>query len=151
MLTGAYAKFAQNPLLRQHLLSTGNRVLAEASPVDRLWGIGLDATHPDAGFPSRWTGRNLLGKTSMEVRRLLQDTPVDTAAHVSPPPPIAASFPFPSPSIYEVTSPGASSPPSAAAGLFSSPLHAPCDHSAEVLHIVRGNGLCVSTALLWNI
>ena len=86
MLTGAYAKFAQNPLLRQHLLSTGNRVLAEASPVDRLWGIGLDATHPDAGSPSRWTGRNLLGKTLMEVRRLLQDTPVDTTAHASPPP-----------------------------------------------------------------
>ena len=86
MLTCAYAKFAQNPLLRQHILSTGNRVLAEASPVDRLWGIGLDATHPDAGFPSRWTGRNLLGKTLMEVRRLLQDTPVDTTAHASPPP-----------------------------------------------------------------
>ena len=150
MLTGAYAKFAQNPLLRQHLLSTGNRVLAEASPVDRLWGIGLDATHPDAGFPSRWTGRNLLGKTLMEVRRLLQDTPVDTTAHASPPPPLlATSSPSPLPSIYEeVASPGASSPPPAATGLFSSPLHAPGDHSAEVLHVVSPSAGSLPAPLL---
>ena len=53
MLTGAYAKFARKPLLRQHLLSTGNRVLAEARPVDHLKRTGMGAAHPNANFPSR--------------------------------------------------------------------------------------------------
>ncbi len=35
------AKFSQHPPLRAYLLSTAPRVLVEASPRDRVWGIGL--------------------------------------------------------------------------------------------------------------
>lgn len=138
MLTGAYAKFAQNPILRQHLLSTGDRVLAEASPVDPLWGIGISAHHPDASFPSRWTGRNLLGKTLMEVRRLLQDSP-GGHAHASPPPPLAPSIPPSMPRIHEIASPGTPSSPPEAAALSGNVTDAPGDHSAEVLHIASNS------------
>ena len=40
VLVGSDAKFTQNPAMRQHLLGTGDRLLAEASPYDTIWGIG---------------------------------------------------------------------------------------------------------------
>ncbi|MCZ9340388.1 NADAR family protein, partial [Streptomyces sp. TRM76130] len=48
------------------------RVLVEASPVDRIWGIGLSATDEGAGDPERWRGANLLGFALMEARRRLR-------------------------------------------------------------------------------
>ncbi len=72
VVAGNMAKFSQHEDLRRYLLSTGNRVLVEASPVDRVWGIGL-AEHDDrARSPSRWRGLNLLGFALMEVRSQLQ-------------------------------------------------------------------------------
>jgi ribA/ribD-fused uncharacterized protein len=65
---GSHAKFAQNPPLRYFLLSTRDKVLAEASPHDAVWGIGLAADHADARHPDRWPGRNLLGFVLMSVR-----------------------------------------------------------------------------------
>ena len=53
---GNYAKFSQNPDMCRCLLSTGDRLLAEASPFDSVWGIGLRADDPDASCPSRWPG-----------------------------------------------------------------------------------------------
>ena len=38
--TAVIAKFTQNPELLEQLLSTGNSYLAEASPYDKVWGIG---------------------------------------------------------------------------------------------------------------
>ncbi|GAA0531235.1 NADAR domain-containing protein [Paractinoplanes ferrugineus] len=55
------AKFGQNDDLRAWLSKTGDRVLVEASPTDRVWGIGLTATDPRAADPARWRGLNLLG------------------------------------------------------------------------------------------
>lgn len=69
---GNYQKFSQHPPLQEYLLTTGDRVLVEASPVDAIWGIGLAATHPDAGQPARWLGQNLLGFALMEVRDQLR-------------------------------------------------------------------------------
>ena len=40
VLVDSYAKFAQNPVILSHLLDTGDRLLAEASPYDLIWGIG---------------------------------------------------------------------------------------------------------------
>ncbi|MGI0118210.1 NADAR family protein [Zooshikella sp. RANM57] len=68
---GNLAKFSQNPELQHYLLSTQARVLVEASPVDRIWGIGLAADHPDATDPTQWQGDNLLGFALMAVRQHL--------------------------------------------------------------------------------
>jgi ribA/ribD-fused uncharacterized protein len=68
VLHGNYAKFTQDPRLREYLLGTGSRVLVEASPLDTIWGIGLPATSPKAADPADWRGQNLLGFALMEVR-----------------------------------------------------------------------------------
>ena len=65
------AKFEQNPSLKEQLIATGNLHLVEASPYDKIWGIGLDENHPDATHPARWQGMNLLGEVLMEVRATL--------------------------------------------------------------------------------
>ncbi len=69
---GNLAKFTQHAGLRQVLLHTGNRVLAEASPFDRIWGIGMTARNPGASRPSCWQGLNLLGFALMDVREQLR-------------------------------------------------------------------------------
>jgi ribA/ribD-fused uncharacterized protein len=46
----------------------------EASPLDRVWGIGLTADDPRAADPSSWLGLNLLGEALMEVRSRLSAT-----------------------------------------------------------------------------
>ncbi len=71
VVRGNTAKFGQNPALRSFLLQTGERVLAEASPHDRIWGIGLSADNPRAVDPQQWQGLNLLGFALMKVRYLL--------------------------------------------------------------------------------
>ncbi|MEU7420929.1 NADAR family protein [Streptomyces antibioticus] len=74
VVEGSVHKFASNPGLRSFLLSTGERVLVEASPVDRVWGIGLAADDEAALDPQRWRGPNLLGFALMEARRRLRET-----------------------------------------------------------------------------
>jgi ribA/ribD-fused uncharacterized protein len=71
VVDGNLAKFGQDPSLRSYLLGTGSRVLVEASPQDRVWGIGLVASDPRASDPSSWLGLNLLGEALMEVRSRL--------------------------------------------------------------------------------
>ncbi|MCR8979761.1 NADAR family protein [Brevibacillus laterosporus] len=66
-------KFSQHPELKSYLLHTGNRVLVEASPYDRVWGIGLAQDHPDAERPQHWRGENLLGFALMLVREQFRD------------------------------------------------------------------------------
>lgn len=68
VVAGNRAKFRQHEALRAYLVGTGDRVLVEASPTDRIWGIGLAADHPDAVVPARWPGLNLLGAALMQVR-----------------------------------------------------------------------------------
>jgi ribA/ribD-fused uncharacterized protein len=68
VVAGNVAKFSQHDELRRFLASTGSRVLVEASPLDRVWGIGLAEDDDRACAPSRWRGRNLLGFALMDVR-----------------------------------------------------------------------------------
>lgn len=68
---GNKAKFSQNPELLGFLTGTKNRILVEASPRDRIWGIGMGKANPDAQDPLKWRGINLLGFALTEVRDLL--------------------------------------------------------------------------------
>lgn len=70
------AKFVSSNELKAYLLSTGERVLVEASPVDRVWGIGLAEEDKRAMNPNLWKGENLLGFALMEVRDRLINTEV---------------------------------------------------------------------------
>jgi ribA/ribD-fused uncharacterized protein len=63
-------KFAAHKGLREALLGTGERELVEASPMDRIWGIGFGKERAAANR-GRW-GQNLLGKALMQVRQELQ-------------------------------------------------------------------------------
>ena len=72
VVRGNIAKFSADVALRQFLTGTGERVLVEASPVDRTWGIGLAADDPRAQTPSLWRGPNLLGFALMEAREELR-------------------------------------------------------------------------------
>ena len=68
VVTGSEAKFGQDDALRFFLLGTRHKVLVEASPRDRIWGIGMGAKDPRAGVPVSWNGSNLLGFALMEAR-----------------------------------------------------------------------------------
>jgi hypothetical protein len=72
VVTGSVAKFGQHPSLRDWLTGTGRRVLVEASPTDRVWGIGLTASDERAADPARWRGLNLLGFALMQARDQLR-------------------------------------------------------------------------------
>ena len=66
------AKFRQNKGLRRKLFQTGTRFLVEASPLDTIWGIGLDADAARQTPPHEWPGQNLLGKIVTQVREELR-------------------------------------------------------------------------------
>ncbi|NLR74572.1 NADAR family protein [Leeia aquatica] len=66
------AKFRSNPQLQVEMLASGDRQLVEASPYDRIWGIGLAPDNPLAQQPRHWRGLNLLGQTLMRVRDVLR-------------------------------------------------------------------------------
>jgi len=72
VVAGNYHKFSQHGKMKEFLLATGDKVLVEASPSDRVWGIGMGGDNPWAGTPSKWKGENLLGFALMEVREKLK-------------------------------------------------------------------------------
>ena len=69
---GNLAKFTQNQHMKEELLSTGDRIIAEASPYDRRYGIGLGASDARAQNPTEWRGSNWLGEAIMKVRNTIQ-------------------------------------------------------------------------------
>lgn len=56
-------KFQTHPDIRDILLSTSNAEIVENSPIDFYWGCGADGS-----------GKNMLGKILMEVRKILHQT-----------------------------------------------------------------------------
>lgn len=72
VINGNIHKFNQHADYATYLLNTNDRILVEASSVDKIWGIGLakDAEHIDN--PYFWNGQNLLGFALMEVRSFLK-------------------------------------------------------------------------------
>jgi len=71
VLEGNLAKFEQSEELKRYLLNTKDSIIVEASPFDKIWGIGLAKDNPKAGNMDTWKGLNLLGFVLMEVRDLL--------------------------------------------------------------------------------
>lgn len=72
VVQGNYHKFTQHDQLKSFLLKTGNKILVEASPVDRIWGVGLAADHQNINNPLLWKGENLLGFALMNVREMIK-------------------------------------------------------------------------------
>lgn len=66
--TGARAKFEQHPNLMEFLLATEGLELVEASPYDKIWGIGLSADDPRATDRAQWRGEGLLGPVVTRIR-----------------------------------------------------------------------------------
>lgn len=83
---GVRAKFEQNPQLLEVLLSTGNAVLAECSPYDKVWGIGLAPDDKRIIDTTQWAGKNKLGRILMilreEFRNRLADPMTDQIEYV---------------------------------------------------------------------
>lgn len=61
------AKFTQNKLLLNKLIETKDSVLVEASPYDKIWGIGMDVNHEHKDY-TKWQGTNLLGWGLTEIK-----------------------------------------------------------------------------------
>ena len=71
VVEGNVEKFSQNASMKKFLLNAERRILVEASPRDRIWGIGMGASNPDATNPMKWRGTNLLGFALMQTRAQL--------------------------------------------------------------------------------
>jgi ribA/ribD-fused uncharacterized protein len=69
MYNANFFKYDENKALREILLATGDKILVEASPYDKIWGIGMAEDHPDIEDMSKWKGQNLLGQALMKVRK----------------------------------------------------------------------------------
>ena len=143
-----YAKFSQNTGMGGRLLDTGNKRLAEASPYDKLWGIGLRAEDPDAQHPATWRGQNLLGTILEEVRQLLLSEALNgfDTNPAAPSPPSAEQMQGHHDGIFEVNPAtqkrltSFTDPPSTdvlrSTGYGRFTPYAPADHHSDVLSVV---------------
>ena len=73
MVSGCFYKFCKNEQAKKTLLNTGNKIIAEASKYDFIWGIGLTKEEALKIPKKDWPGQNLLGQCLMEVRSLLTE------------------------------------------------------------------------------
>ena len=71
MCKAVYSKFSQDSALKATLLATGTRILVEASPYDKVWGIGMAENDAGVEDEANWKGLNLLGKALGIVRENL--------------------------------------------------------------------------------
>jgi ribA/ribD-fused uncharacterized protein len=71
---GNLEKFRQNPDLLAELLETDDRLLVEASPLDKIWGIGMAEDDPGVDNPANWKGLNLLGWSITLVKQQLKNS-----------------------------------------------------------------------------
>ncbi len=64
-------KFSQNKKIHDILLSTYNKILAEGSPTDKKWGVGIYYDNNNIKDITKWNGLNLMGYILMNVRYFL--------------------------------------------------------------------------------
>ena len=62
-----FAKYEQNPNLKELLLYTDNCTIVECNRYDNLWGIRLHVKDIQSHDPANWSGKNWLGLSLMEV------------------------------------------------------------------------------------
>jgi ribA/ribD-fused uncharacterized protein len=74
MMNGLRAKFKQNPDLNDYLMKTKEYQLAEASPYDTYWGIGLSIDSDIKADPKQWVGQNHLGRLLVDLREEMKPT-----------------------------------------------------------------------------
>ena len=84
VFSGNYANFTRNPAMKLHLLNTGNKRLAEASPLDPVWGIGLRADDTRAKDQHKWRGKQLLGEALSTVREAIRHSEAGSPRPASP-------------------------------------------------------------------
>jgi ribA/ribD-fused uncharacterized protein len=65
---GSHYKFSSNTDLMAHLVLTAGTTIVEASPEDKIWGIGLHETDPRCLSRSTWHGTNYLGRVLTQLR-----------------------------------------------------------------------------------
>lgn len=63
-----YEKFTQNNDFKNELLKYKDYNFVEASPYDKIWGIGLDQTNDLILDESNWRGQNLLGNCLTKLK-----------------------------------------------------------------------------------
>lgn len=69
---GCLAKFTQNKDMHTEIMNTTGTLIVEASPLDKVWGIGLDEKTAAVTPIDQWKGTNWLGQCLTEVRETLQ-------------------------------------------------------------------------------
>jgi ribA/ribD-fused uncharacterized protein len=65
---GCYLKFTQDQHLLKTLLATNGTLLVEASPYDKIWGIGMGEDDPNIHDRKKWKGKNWLGEVLTQLR-----------------------------------------------------------------------------------
>ncbi len=68
---GNKEKFLQNPYLLRVLKNTKKRIIVEASPNDKIWGIGIGIKDPQICNKKSWQGSNYLGYILSDLREEL--------------------------------------------------------------------------------
>jgi ribA/ribD-fused uncharacterized protein len=68
-----YCKFKQNPNILTQLLDTEGTTLVEASPSDKIWGIGLAESDARCYNRKKWRGTNWLGECITNVRERIME------------------------------------------------------------------------------
>lgn len=73
VIKGNLLKFSQNLVLLNRIKHYSDKTFVEASPYDKIWGIGLDENDERCLDESKWQGQNLLGKALDIVAQKLKD------------------------------------------------------------------------------
>ena len=74
MLKALTIRFEQDEKFAEQLMGDRfkDKEFVEASPIDRIWGIGLAETDPNIEDKSKWRGTNLLGQCLNTLRKNME-------------------------------------------------------------------------------